>query len=156
MRAVRTLLMLMASTCCAASAWAEAPMTRASVLRAGKGSWTVDAGGPLGPVEVSMQRKTSGWEVKVHGMYPIMDALGRVHGIASTLFVWLTNVEDGRETSIDSSLQRLPGRWEPGQTFDVTFSIPLKAFEGNPQVGLHVALGDDSGSVPSANLEPRP
>ena len=32
----------------------------------------------------------------------------------------------------------------------------LKAFEGNPHVGLHVALGNESGSVPSANLEPRP
>jgi hypothetical protein len=131
-------------------------LTRADLLRAGKGRWTVDAGGPLGPVEVSMQRRASGWEVSVHGMYPIMDARGQVYGIASTVFVWLSDAEGGRDTNIDASLQRLPGRWEPGQTYDATFSIPLKAFEDDPHVVLHIALGDEHHSVPGLLLEPTP
>lgn len=152
MRAGLTLALLLLQGSAATAAPAA---MRADLLRTGAGHWTVDAGGPLGPVEVVMQRTPAGWDIRFHGMYPIMDAKGQIQRTANTFTLWLTDETGGHISNLEGTLQHLPGTWNPGTTFDVAFQIRGRVLDDHPALGIHVCVGDETGCVPSANLESR-
>jgi hypothetical protein len=128
---------------------------RQAVLAAGRGSWTVDDGGTLTPIEVSMLRAADGWQFSVHGMYPIMGVDGKISEPASRIQFWLADEINGKFNYLQDLTQNHEGHWEPGDGFQATFKIPGKIFEEHPHLGVHLCVGSYQRCWPSNNLEPR-
>ena len=132
------------------------PGGRQAVLQTGRGSWTVDTGGPMSPIEVAMQRTASGWQVRVHGMYPIMGADGKISGAANHVLFWIADEVAGGMTYLTAYSQTQTGHWEPGDFFEGTFMLQGHLFEDHPHLGMHLCVGSDQSCWPSPNLEPNP